>query len=75
VSGILAEEQVLDRTSNEGVILAEERVLAGTSDKGIGFAGERGWRRGYLMRFLKGMVMDCNTYSQLTVLMYWLFTT
>jgi hypothetical protein len=42
VSGVLTEERVLDRMSDEGVILAEERVLDGTSDEEDGFAGENG---------------------------------
>jgi hypothetical protein len=42
VSGVLAEERVLGRTSDKGVILAEERVLDETSDEGIGSAGKRG---------------------------------
>jgi hypothetical protein len=33
VSGVLTEEQVLGRTSDEGDILAKERVLDGTSDE------------------------------------------
>jgi hypothetical protein len=33
VSGVLAEEQVLDRTSDKGIILTEEWVPDGMSDE------------------------------------------
>jgi hypothetical protein len=66
----LTEEQVLERTSNKGVILAEERVLDGASDEGRvldgvdndkdGSAGVKGLKERYWMRFLKGMVTDRN---------------
>ena len=42
MSGVLAEERVLDRMSDEGVILAEERVLDGMTDEGDGSVGKKG---------------------------------
>jgi hypothetical protein len=42
VSGVLTEERVLGRTSDEGAILTEKRVLDRASDKRDGSAGERG---------------------------------
>jgi hypothetical protein len=42
VSGVLAEERVLDRTSDEGVILAEEGVLDRTDYEGSSFTGVKG---------------------------------
>jgi hypothetical protein len=71
VSGVLAEEQVLGRTSDEGFILTEERVLNGMSDEEMvldGFDGQEGESAGvkgeegrYWMKFLMGMVTDRNS--------------
>jgi hypothetical protein len=71
VSGVLAEERILEGTSNEGFVLIEELVLDRTSDEEMflegpdgqegGFIGVMERKERYWMRFLKGMVTDRNT--------------
>jgi hypothetical protein len=39
------------------------RTSTRTGDEGVGSAGEGGWKKRYLMRYLKGMVTYCNRYA------------
>jgi hypothetical protein len=71
VSGVLAEERVLEGTSDEGFPLTEEWVLKGMNDEEMVLDGPEGQEGGSVeaqeekkrcwMRFLKGMVTDRNT--------------